>query len=303
MREARGIGQGMRRQHAAVGGGDRGSARTDLDALAATFGLRAMTMLNLLLRFTRTLPAAFFFLAGAAFILRGALLRPNKLAKGPADLPADDFAASVAAAGAAGLAAAAGAAGVGGVPALGPRAAKVRVAIARTNGSARTAGAAATKARKACMLTVPLCSKCLLSLFNVPAQGVFCGCCIIYMHRRHRRNHSTASRGASTARRRQQHCAAATRSSSSTDCPREHLAEQQQRPSPPSSLSSAYHQRPQASPTHMNKRDGHRPTAAYGLEGIITGIRFGICEFWHVTSGGCEPSLGRSENRKRRLKS
>jgi hypothetical protein len=244
MREAHGIGQGKRWQHAAVGGGDSGGARADLDALAATFGLRAMTMLNLLLRFTRTLPAAFFFLAGAAFILRGALLRPNKLAKGPADLPADDFAASVAAAGAAGLAAAAGAAGVGGVPALGPRAAKVRVAIARTNGSARTAGAA-TKARKACMLTVPLCSKCLLSLFNVPAQGVCCGCCCTIntqqRHRRKQRRHPP--------RRQQQHCAAATRSSSSMDCG-EHLAEQQQRPSP--SSSSAYHQRPQASP-HMNK--------------------------------------------------
>jgi len=120
-------------------------------------------MLNLLLRFTRTLPAAFFFLAGAAFILRGALLRPNRLAKGPAGLPLEAFAASVAAAG---LAAAAGAAGVGGVPALGPRAAKVRVAMARTNGSERTAGEAAIKARKACMLTVPRPMSWYVSLFE-----------------------------------------------------------------------------------------------------------------------------------------
>ncbi len=127
--------------------------RTDLEALAATLGLRGITMLNLLLRLTRTLPAAFFFLGGAAFILRGALLRLKSPMKGLDDLVLG-LAARVAPV-VAGFAAAAGAAGAGGVPALGPRAANVRVAMARAKGSERVAGAAAIKARKACILSIP----------------------------------------------------------------------------------------------------------------------------------------------------
>ena len=107
-------------------------------------------MLNLLLRFTKTLPAAFFFLAGAALILRGAPLRLKRPENGPDALLAG-FAASVAPAEAAGLAAAAGAAGAAGVLPLGPRAAKVRVTMVRANGNERTAGAAAIKARIACI--------------------------------------------------------------------------------------------------------------------------------------------------------
>ncbi len=126
--------------------------RDNLEALAATLGLRGMTMLNLLLRLTKTLPAAFFFLGGAAFILRGALLRLKSPMKGLEDLLLG-LAARVAPT-AAGFAAAA--AGAAGVPAFGPRAANVRVAMVRAKGSERMAGAAAIKARKACMLYIPL---------------------------------------------------------------------------------------------------------------------------------------------------